>query len=338
MALPTSLSKDELRLLTSPRPELARMTIRPEILRRHCPLDNGLFPRHAKANSTNSCSNIGNLDAFPLEIIHLILGTLDLQSLTDFRVISWRARALVNSLQPYRKIAHYSPDALRALLSTQMAVHFTAKDIFNALCTQQCFGCGQFGPFLDLFTSHRQCITCVAYSDSLLSITASSAKTKFDLNPETLSSLPTLLSLPGRYTQSERACGRRLSLVRMVSVAATMPIQNDDFSDSLPPLDCHEQNPNRFMAIIRFPSLDIGTGKLDWGVSCQACRLGTRDKRRGYYNWNTIYSTAGYIEHFQKCQLSQIGRAVVPGYICVTEEDQRRSDVNFLGFLSKFRF
>jgi hypothetical protein len=261
-----------------------------------------------------------------------------LQSLTDFRVISWRARALVNSFQPYSKIAHYSPDALRALLSTRMAIYFTAQDIFDALCTQKCFGCGEFGPFLDLFTSYRQCITCVANSDSLFSITAFSAKRKFDLSSETLQALPTLLSLPGRYTESERPCGRRLSLVRMVSAGATMPKQNHDLSDSLPSLDSHGQNPNRFMSMIRFPALNMDTGKLDWGVSCQACRLGTRDKKRGYYSWSTVYSAAGYMEHFQKCQLSQIGRAVAPGYICVTEEDQSSSNVNFLGFLSKFRF
>ncbi|KFY79908.1 hypothetical protein V499_01166 [Pseudogymnoascus sp. VKM F-103] len=366
MASPISLTKDEFRLLTWSRPELTRMTIQPQSLQRLCPLDNGLFQPRAdyKANNATSFSNIGDLDALPLEIIHSIFSILDLRSLTDFRALSWRARALVDSFPPYNEIVHHSPDALRALLSTHMAVHFTAQDIFDALCTQACFGCGQFGPFLDMFTGHRRCITCVAYSDRLLSMTASSAKREFNLNSKTLRTLPTLLSLPGQYTESERIYRRRISLVRMLSATAARSMQHDDSKASHrrsrplrrrlpqpphfhpPPIsnqmlqqfDSHGQNPYRFMAMVRFPTLDRRTGNLDWGVSCQACRLGPRDERRGYSNWNTVYSAAGYMEHFQKCQVSQIGRRVVPDYILPAGRDQCSSDARFLGFLSNFKF
>jgi hypothetical protein len=195
-------------------------------------------------------------------------------------------------------------------------------------------------------------------------MTASSAKRVFSLDSKTLRTLPALLSLPGQYTESERIYRRRISLVRVLSATAARTTQHDGSNAPRrrsrplhrrlpqpphfhpPPIsnqllqqfDGRGQNPHRFMAMVRFPTLDIRTGNLDWGVSCQACRLGPRDERRGYCNWNTVYSAAGYIELFQKCQVSQIGRSVVPSYILPAARDQCISDARFLGFLSNFKF
>lgn len=359
MALPASLTTDEFRLLTWPRPGLTRMTIQLQSLQRHCPFDNGRLRQRTlfEAKCIASLSNIGNLETLPFEIIHLIFNLLDLQSLTDFRAISWRARALLDSFPPYKAIVQHSPDVLRALLSTHMAVHFTARDIFNALCTQACLSCGEFGPFLDMFTGHRHCITCVIYSNNLLSITVSTAKREFGLNSKTMRTLPTLLSIPGEYTESERTYQRRTSLVRLLSAAAARSLQQEKLNASRPlersvlqlsqssishqllqQSDRHGQNPYRFMAMVELPFLDRRNGNLDWGVSCQACRLGPRDERRGYHNWNTVYSTTGYVEHFQKCEVSQMGRKVVPRYIVPTGMNQDNSDAKFLGFLSNFKF
>lgn len=147
MASPTSLTTDEFRLLTWSRPELSRMIMTTQLqsLQRHCPLDNGRIQQRTvtEAKCTATPSNIGDLEALPIEIIHSIFNILDLQSLTNFRAISWRARALVDSFPPYNAIVQHSPDALRALLSTHMAIHFTAQDIFDALCTgSDAFGHG----------------------------------------------------------------------------------------------------------------------------------------------------------------------------------------------------
>jgi len=99
MASPPSLTPDEFRLLTWSRPELTRMTIQVQSLQRHCPLDNGRLQQSTvfEAKCTASPSNIGDLEAFPIEIIHSVFNILDLQSLTNSRAISWRARALVDS-------------------------------------------------------------------------------------------------------------------------------------------------------------------------------------------------------------------------------------------------
>lgn len=351
MALPISLTKDEFRLLTGSSCRLTLMTIELQTLQRHCPLDNDrLHPRTPLEPKNASLSNVGQLETLPLEIIYLILSKLDLQSLTDLRAISWRARALVDGFPPYSAIVQHSSDALRALLSTHMAVHFTAGNIFEALCTQACFNCGDFGPLLDMFTGLRCCLTCVMHSDNLLSVTTFTAKRKFGLNSKTMLTLPTLLSLPGKYSQAGKLYQKRMSLVRVLSATEAASIQHGSNTASQRPLpsiselgiDRQGQNPYRFMGVVRFPSLDQRTGNLDRGVSCQGCEHGPRDPRRGYCNWNTMYSAAGYLEHFQKCQVSQRGKEAVPRYIMDTrptgEYHQCIPNFRFLGFLGDRRF
>ncbi|KAJ8070520.1 hypothetical protein OCU04_000894 [Sclerotinia nivalis] len=362
MAPSVSLTKDEFRLLTWTHPQFSQMAIQPESLQRHCPLDNGrLRPRTAQVSA--SPSTVGSLECIPLEIIHMILNLLDLQCLTDIRAVSWRARALVDSVPKYNAIVTHCPDALRALLSMRMAVHFTASDIFEALCTQSCFGCGQFGPFLDMFTAQRCCFDCLAHSDSLLSMTASSARKEFGLDLKTMRTIPTLLSIPGEYSESERTYRRRTRLVRMLSASAAKSHYHDigtlhrrpaspamssphppeprltrNSHRSLQKFDGYTQNPHRFMPMLRFPSLDRRTGKLDWGVSCQACHHGPRDERGGYCDWNTVYSTSGYIGHFQKCEVSRSVRAEIPQFIDHDGDGRNQHDLDgqFMAFLNNF--
>jgi hypothetical protein len=224
----------------------------------------------------------------------------------------------------------------------------------------------KFGPFLDLFTGQRCCITCVINLDSLIAVPASAAKWAFGLNSKKMRtlSLPTLLSLPEQYAESGRRYGRRVSLVRVLSASAAQSMRHEGLNISgrrlrslgrplsqqpqirspqisplsLQGMDGRGQNRYRFMPMLRIPTLDRRTGNLDWGVSCRACRFGPRDERRGYYDWQTVYSAAGYIEHFQKRQLSQIGRKEVPRHISHTEGNQCMADARFLGFLSNFKF
>lgn len=106
------------------------MTIQPQSLQRHCPLDNGLLQQSTVLEAKCAApSDIGDLEFLPIELIHSVFNILDLQNPTNFKAIIWRARALVDSFPPYYAIVKHSPNALRALLSTNMTIHFTAQDI-----------------------------------------------------------------------------------------------------------------------------------------------------------------------------------------------------------------
>jgi hypothetical protein len=144
---------------------------------------------------------------------------------------------------------------------------------------------------------------CNVFLINLLSITASSAKKEFGVSSKSMHTLPTLLSIPGQYTESERTYQRRISLVRILLVAATRAMQEEDSNASYPrtrllgrrrvPQPAQLPHPCiiSFAATTRSswtesislygyektPFLDRRSGNLEWGVSCQACRLGPRD-------------------------------------------------------------
>lgn len=284
MAVPTTLNDDEFRLLTFPELHINGQTIARDFIRHDCPLDNGRHHQRVLNSAHNTSFNLGDLRKLPLEIIQMIFLLLDLQSLTNLRSISWYTRTLVDELPPYIKLLEYVPDALRALLSTGMAIHFNTQDIINALSTQACAGCGQYATLLDLFTASRFCISCVGQSPDTLSITASAAKHQYGLTTRTMSTLPTLLSLPGQYAESTKTYQKRFSLVRSQAAAIARATQQaiSDHPEQSPAMHAHRDddglsgNPYRYMSMIRFPFLDPTTERLDWGVLCMACHLNTR--------------------------------------------------------------
>ena len=277
---------------------------------------------------------MGRLSILPPEILDSILNMLDLENLTHFRAISSRSRASVDNVSSYNGIIQHCPNALRALLSTQMATHFTPQDIFETLCTPACSGCGKFGPFLDMFTARRYCFRCIKFSDDLLTMTVTLAKTEFALTSKAVRALPTLLSIPGMYSDLKRWYKRRFSLVRITAASALPSAKQHDSHlllggpgestgagallhcspELLQYINSKRHRPYRFMAVLRFPHLDRPTGILDWGVFCQACRLAPKGLRRACRDWRTFYSASGYMEHFQKCEASQMGRAVAHKY------------------------
>jgi hypothetical protein len=322
MATEMTLTDNEFSLLTSKCPDLDEMAIDLESLRAKCPLDNDLFhPLRAKTNTPVSFSSIGTLDSFAPEIMHMIFDSIDLQTLTNFRRVSKRARPVLDSHPPYKAVIQHCPDALRALLSTQRAASFEARDIYEALCTQSCHGCGEFAPLLDLFSASRYCTDCVANLDATWSIEGRIARRKILGGSKTMmSKLPKLLSLPGRYSERSRLYKKRLTLVRATAAfwirSGTVPqspatIPWDDDQHQMVSPDRFIFNSLRFMAVIRIPYLDPRTGILEWGVSCEACRLVPVDESRGSRDSKVLYTASGYLDHFQTCEMSHRGKAEI---------------------------
>lgn len=58
------------------------------------------------------------------------------------------------------------------------------------------------------------------------------------------------------------------------------------------------------MAAIRFPTLDLSNGTIEWGLSCKGCRDGppNDDDAR---DWEDMYTIRGYSAHFDQCRWSQ---------------------------------
>ena len=66
----------------------------------------------------------------------------------------------------------------------------------------------------------------------------------------------------------------------------------------------YSYEPQRFMAAIRFPTLDPSKGMCEWGISCKGCRDGLPSD--GDENeWEKVYTQRGYLAHLEQCKWSQ---------------------------------
>ncbi|WPH02136.1 Hypothetical protein R9X50_00499100 [Acrodontium crateriforme] len=127
-------------------------------------------------------SSLGDLDALPLELLHVIFAMLDFKSLSDI-----------------------SRTCLRA-------------NIHAALLSADCISCGSYGAFLFLPTCERCCYHCLWRNQSLWVIPISTAKKCFGFSAAGAKTLSIMHSLPGKYHVRHTISRQRP--IRLVCVGA----------------------------------------------------------------------------------------------------------------------
>ncbi|OJJ99630.1 hypothetical protein ASPACDRAFT_43254 [Aspergillus aculeatus ATCC 16872] len=155
---------------------------------------------------------LGALEKLPLEILHLTLLALDVQSMTDFRRVNKRARIVAGSIPQYRRILAHAPAALRGSLNLETARNFSCQALYETLSTAECNGCGDFGGYLYLITCRRVCFLCLTEKTDYLPLSRKDVFRKFGLDPTHLARLPRMKSFPGHYSPRGIKCRRRETL------------------------------------------------------------------------------------------------------------------------------
>ncbi|RAK99350.1 uncharacterized protein BO80DRAFT_318711, partial [Aspergillus ibericus CBS 121593] len=155
---------------------------------------------------------LGALERLPLEIIHLALMQLDIQSFTDFRRVNKRTRLITNSIPQYRNILIHTPELIRGIINIETARNFSCQDLYKKLSTAECDHCGEFGGYLYLVTCHRVCLLCFTEETDYLPLSRKDVMRKFGLESELLANLPRMRSFPGRYSPREIKCRRHETL------------------------------------------------------------------------------------------------------------------------------
>ena len=321
----------QLHELTYERQDINLRYIDPEILEQNCPL--AQLSSIAGSNTT-TLKTLGQLDLLPLEIIQSVLQLLDLQPLTLVQSLNHRSKLLVDSLPQHREIVTHAPNALRAILSNGLAPQFTINDLSTALRAQECFDCGEFGTYLYLLECRRYCWLCLAEDSNIQPVSRSVVRSLFGLPAEIVQQLPYIRSLPLRYSidcPKRDRHGQRVAFVSLnasreaginfhgseeametqVLIRATYPNRGEGSGvASWVQLRKQMQNKrlgslyNPFMASIRFPTLDVSSGTLEWGLSCKVCRDGPpTDDELG--DWAVIYTRRGYLAHYEECKWSK---------------------------------
>ncbi|KAL4891154.1 hypothetical protein BDV59DRAFT_209282 [Aspergillus ambiguus] len=96
----------------------------------------------------------------PLEIVHLILLSLDLTSIRMLRRVDTILKHSVESLPAYYLLRKHALNTLRLMDATRCSSHFPIQWIFIEFCYPWCRTCGEFGPYLYLPTISRSCYKC----------------------------------------------------------------------------------------------------------------------------------------------------------------------------------
>ncbi|KAF2743113.1 hypothetical protein M011DRAFT_471649 [Sporormia fimetaria CBS 119925] len=335
MAQPTEeeLTEAQLQRFTSARPRIPDNILGDNLPRRLSSLP------VASRNCGPARVDLGGLDVLPLELLQWILVRVDLLSLSIFRRVNLRAREVVDSIFEYQIITTHARDALRGSKAIGTSRWFSCKDLYDKLCTAECEGCGSFGGYLYLITCKRVCYGCFWEHSSYRPITHTEARRYYGCSRKVSRSLPSMRSLPGTYSEGARIHLTKMSLVDAeAAIQAGIALHGSSTAVSdyveriemerarridrraigkitmfLSCLFCWNRrsycwyfngigDPVRFMAVVRTPTLDKATRKLEWGFFCKACQdeYGTQRFFRWVSDSKRIYTVDSFAAHLKE--------------------------------------
>ncbi|KAI5859492.1 hypothetical protein GGS23DRAFT_585652 [Durotheca rogersii] len=288
-------------------------------------------------------TNLGLLDALPLELLHEILPQLDLRTLADVRRVNRRAIELVNSLPQYKAISTHARNALRGILSIETGRWITCRTLYEKLCTPGCEQCGDLGGYLYLLTCKRVCFLCISEDRLYLPLSRRRASWKFGLDSRILNTLPRMRVIHGTYSgRRKKFCGPSVLVdyesalhagislhgslsamqqyvagieaqklqayqVRVAGVpqtgSVTRRVRRPPTSD---PIDSESENPFRFVAVAKVPWLNKSSREIEWGFHCRGCEESTGRP----FHYRRKFTAASFDDHVKQLGNIRGGRHV----------------------------
>lgn len=278
---------------------------------------------------------IGSLDLLPLELIHLILESLDARSFSRFMRVSLRGKEVAESLPAYKDIIR-AVDPLFSMLGLSKLAHIhSMASIHATLCSDRCVSCKRYGAFVTLLTLERCCYACLYNNRSLWVISRRQASDYFFLSNKELKTIPQMRAIPGEYGLNHRTKLRRptkLLSVRAVKELAIVVHGSMDavakkaakrdadphsyyhetarylhktplspLSQPFRSLPCYsEWESNKFAGVGAIPFPSISGAEVEHGPWCRRCTMASQDSIRN--NQPTI--TGPFDDIVQYAQLS----------------------------------
>ena len=319
------LTPAEEELTYYPLPVLRDSTLGDQALNKCCPLT-----QHFRRS--NLRYGLGTLDVLPIEIIGMVLGQLDLQSIMSLQRVNHQAFDMVTTMPQLKAIIRHSPDVIRAILSSETAPFITCQLLSNKLTSAACETCSDFAGYLYLLTCTRVCYRCFTHQSRYLPILRSDARRQFGLSANSIKLLPQMKSVPGRYTIRNIICQNRLILIdsdaarqagldiygsasamerhiakltaqkrsayhkRLAGTAGEKRLPYPRAPRENAPPDDHEYNSRRFMAIVPVPFIVTRSEQAEWGFHC----LGCRNEFGEFRNSRRQFIAAGFRQHLRQ--------------------------------------
>ncbi|KAK0390668.1 hypothetical protein NLU13_0172 [Sarocladium strictum] len=240
----------------------------------------------------------GKLEMLPLEVTHIVLLRLDMQSIFHTRQTSSRLRAVVDSCRQYGIVAAHGLDLYCLLLRSSLAHQVSLRKFFYMMCESQCHNC-------------QKCCWMCRFDDetSVGWVWTTDTVKKFPLylDNEDLEQLRTFdVSVGPGLTPASRQ--RRKHTVVAAEDAAWL------FAGDHPgyPDDPDIISVNYTLGYCVLPHFDVHSNTVDRGVLCLGCvrawkpdrTLGVPETFDGAHE--RLYTRAEFVHHLKWCVSAQL--------------------------------
>ncbi|KAK6517370.1 hypothetical protein TWF281_004026 [Arthrobotrys megalospora] len=121
------------------------------------------------------------LTNLPLEVLFQIMEYLDIQTIQALGYLNPLWKEIVSGNRSYKHILTVAPVLLYGLNYTDMASHFTLKQLTDILMEPSCFICGKFGNLVYLPRMSRCCPHCFLLKPELRTIAIVTTGKMYDL-------------------------------------------------------------------------------------------------------------------------------------------------------------
>ncbi|KAI0533865.1 hypothetical protein GGR58DRAFT_94157 [Xylaria digitata] len=202
---------------------IAKLTRFPEVELR------GVLKRSPDTEPRKPCReprhpSLGPLGSLPLELLFNVIEFLDFQSLLRLMRVSLQWKVAVEALPAYVALTKHARGQLNTLGLSGIIKHHTASALYDALLSQKCASCFEFGGFLFLPTCEKICFACLLHNKAYWMLPTSMAKECFSLTYAELNTLPILQAIPGSYFVGSQRTQR--SSIPLVSVKQAKQLAN----------------------------------------------------------------------------------------------------------------
>lgn len=295
-------------------------------------------PRFPTPFRDTGTASLGLLDLLPLEIIHIILESLDYKSLGNVRLVNIRGRYIVQHVPAYQNTATYCHAALRGLAAMNLLGECCANYLYSVACDDRCVGCGAFGSFFNLSKRRRCCISCITdISGDLGMVSTKKAAFLYGLTNKAMKQLTKVLAVPGNYTMHLSTTPDRNILHEIVNrrdasdlaaqlgskgalakvAARTTTARSASYTERR----MERFEPDRswrgmytYMTSTPFPYLNLPRRRVENGLWCHGCQFNFYFNRpkQGIDRSDRIeqarksYSEDEFLDHFKDCETARM--------------------------------
>ncbi|PGH27975.1 hypothetical protein AJ80_00229 [Polytolypa hystricis UAMH7299] len=137
--------------------------------------------------------------SLPLEMIQEIMNNLFIPDIYSLRQTNSTLKYLVDSLPAFHRLHEPTRDTIQAILRRHASIYFSIGRLYGEFRYLWCRLCGDFGPYLPLFTCTCCCDYCHLMSDWRTVLPLKDAMTLYGLQPKPRVRLPAIWTLPDEY-------------------------------------------------------------------------------------------------------------------------------------------